>query len=107
MEESVFEDTSTALIEGVSNDVLIVVVLTILFITAIIVWYTNYSRNTIIHPNHRDNVQAARDSILGSRGDDTPNTPRVRRSHDDRCPICIDHIQYAVETNCGHIFCSK
>lgn len=103
-----FEDTSTSLIEGVSNDVLIAVSLIILIVLAIVLWYKNNSRNTVIHPNHRDNVQAARESVLGNRneGETSTRAPLRQRNDDDRCPICIDHIQFAVETNCGHIFCS-
>ena len=102
----IFEDTSTTIMEGVSNDVLIVVCLTVLVFIAIILWYKNYSRNTVIHPNHRDNVQAARESVIESRNVGVQQRIR-RRNDDDRCPICIDHLQFAVETNCGHMFCSK
>ncbi|XP_042878327.1 E3 ubiquitin-protein ligase RNF170-like isoform X1 [Penaeus japonicus] len=33
---------------------------------------------------------------------------RVRRSaSDNECPICMDPAKFAVETNCGHMYCSK
>ncbi|XP_066947336.1 E3 ubiquitin-protein ligase RNF170-like [Macrobrachium rosenbergii] len=36
------------------------------------------------------------------------NMVRVRRpSARNDCPICIDPVRFAVETNCGHIFCAN
>nr|XP_027224471.1 E3 ubiquitin-protein ligase RNF170-like isoform X5 [Penaeus vannamei] len=33
---------------------------------------------------------------------------RVRRSASDNdCPICMDPAKFAVETNCGHMYCCK
>ncbi len=115
----VFEDTSTSLIEGISNDVVLVFCVSVASIVATVLWYKTSSRNTLIHPNHLQNVQAARQRVLQSRGGDpndllrggdtehTRNNNRQPRSEDDRCPICLDQIQFAVETNCGHIFCTR
>merc|ERR1719354_1505829 len=110
------QDTSTSIIEGISNDVLFVFSAIILFIVALVLWYKTSSRNTLIHPNHLESVQATRERVLESRrdgdagGGDTDQTVNQRqpRNHaDDRCPICLDRIQFAVETNCGHIFCTR
>ena len=35
-------------------------------------------------------------------------TEAQRRYYSDRvCPICLLEAQYAVETNCGHLFCGE
>ena len=98
------EDTSTALIEGISNDIIILISATILLVVAIIIWYKTSHRNTFIHPNHLHNVETARQHILQSR----PDGQRTMRplTDDDRCPICLDNLHFAVETNCGHLFCT-
>ena len=38
-----------------------------------------------------------------SEGAGRPNQPEVEEPSE--CPVCMDDIHSAVETNCGHIFC--
>lgn len=33
--------------------------------------------------------------------------PRRRFNHESQCPVCLNNIQYEIETNCGHCFCGE
>ena len=99
-------DTSNAIIEGISNDAFFVVIFFILFVTGIIIWYSMFTRNQIIHPTQLDQVQATRERVLDGRSDDSHHSNTARRD-EDRCPICLDQLRFAIETNCGHMFCCK
>lgn len=98
-------ETSSTLIEGVSNDVLVLLVVFVLTSVAFVYWYKMFSRrNQVIHPSALDQVRATRNRVHDEReGQDGQSNGF--RSNDDRCPICIDQLSYTVETNCGHTFC--
>lgn len=100
-------ETSSTLIEGVSNDVLVLLVVFVLTSVAFVYWYKMFSRrNQVIHPSALDQVRATRNRVHDEReGQDGQSNGF--RSNDDRCPICIDQLSYTVETNCGHTFCCK
>ena len=72
--------------------------------------------NQTIHPASEENVQAAREEITHRREaqqqtDDTFESQQQRPitenhgQHD--CPICLATTQFAVQTNCGHLFCGN
>lgn len=64
-------------------------------------------------------MQAAREEVTHQRelhqqqeaGTQTPPAtpdPPIRENHGQHdCPICLATAQYAVQTNCGHLFCGK
>ena len=68
-----------------------------------------------IHPDSQDNVSNARERLRltlrfqNQEGEDPPEPPlqRQREEREVTCPICLANAQFAVETNCGHIFCGK
>ncbi|KJE88763.1 hypothetical protein CAOG_00353 [Capsaspora owczarzaki ATCC 30864] len=68
-----------------------------------------------------DDHDADEDDDQNNRNSDRPPSQRgvpeapplmqrqgSRRFHeqDDACPICLQQVQFAIETNCGHVFCS-
>ena len=76
----------------------------------------------VIHPESEENVQNVREEIHHQRetnhstsangvGPDTQTGPTQRpitANHGDlQCPVCLTDAQFAVQTNCGHIFCGK
>ncbi|EFX74792.1 hypothetical protein DAPPUDRAFT_56655, partial [Daphnia pulex] len=55
-----------------------------------------------VHPEERENVNLLRESMRG-----TKIQPRRRYGQQNQCPVCLNDIEYEVETNCGHIFCCR
>ncbi|XP_014667062.1 PREDICTED: E3 ubiquitin-protein ligase RNF170-like isoform X2 [Priapulus caudatus] len=57
-----------------------------------------------IHPDYQENVLTAREHVEQDR---QSQNGTFRRYHggDMQCPICLNHARFAVETNCGHMFC--
>ena len=53
-----------------------------------------------INPHQLDNVEATRRQ-LGVSGE------REQASHDHNCPICLNELNAAIETNCAHVFCGQ
>ncbi len=67
----------------------------------------------IIHPESEANVQNTRTHLQEQNRLPPPREPtapplpenRQRQEGEITCPVCIANAQFAVETNCGHIFC--
>ncbi|XP_066298519.1 E3 ubiquitin-protein ligase RNF170-like isoform X1 [Branchiostoma lanceolatum] len=59
---------------------------------------------TTIHPDHRTRILEARQQ-LGL--DDTQSDRQPRFTNNGQCPICMENTNFAVETNCGHVFCAN
>lgn len=98
------EDTLYSYVEGVSNPVFYLAICVSIFLVLLTIWFRQSSPNNVIHPNYHEQIQELRERILNS--DAEPG--RQRNVHcDDQCPICIDYYTFPVETNCGHVFCSK
>lgn len=51
-------------------------------------------------PSHSDHEMEAEATMRGEAGGPCYNT-------DNKCPICLQDARYAVETNCGHLFCGQ
>ncbi len=59
-----------------------------------------------IHPDSQETVQNARDRLHEeNRLPSNRTSDRRQREQELSCPICISSALYAVETNCGHVFC--
>ena len=56
-------------------------------------------RPPYIHPDSELTISETRDRLQ----------PRSDREHtsDATCPVCLDNVQYGLETNCGHLFCGR
>ncbi|KPP63804.1 E3 ubiquitin-protein ligase RNF170-like [Scleropages formosus] len=92
-----------SLIEGISNSVLVVVVLSITFLVALLTLLCRNEQN--IHPENQEHVQAVRQHLQSEQ--DTPPEPRQQFYSDMWCPICLQQASMPVETNCGHLFCGS
>ncbi|CAF4247011.1 unnamed protein product [Rotaria socialis] len=98
-----------SMIEGISDDTILLVLLTISLI-GVSIYYSRRQRNTTIHADNRQNVEAFRERTQqNSRADVTDETSSyIRRPRHDTCPICLtDSSVLSVETNCGHLFCGQ
>ena len=102
-EERIMSDTSSSIIEGISDSVLVTWLLSSVIVIFFLLWSKFQVRNHLIHPNHQDAVQAIRQQVSHAE----QNITGPPTNENDLCPICIDHLHFAVETNCGHIFCCK
>lgn len=58
-----------------------------------------------VHPAERSNVDSVREAMSGSTR--TATAPPRRYGSENQCPVCLNEIQYGVETNCGHVFCGQ
>ncbi|XP_076867489.1 E3 ubiquitin-protein ligase RNF170 [Brachyhypopomus gauderio] len=93
-----------SLIEGVSNPVLVVVVLSAAFLGTLA---TLLCRNEHqgIHPENQEHVQAVRQQLQTEQ--EAPSVPRQQYYSDMSCPVCLQQAVLPVETNCGHLFCGS
>ncbi|CAM4816918.1 unnamed protein product [Rotaria magnacalcarata] len=98
-----------SMIEGISDDTILLVLLTISLI-GLSIYYSRRQRNTTIHADNRQNIEAFRERTQQNSRADVTDEPSsyIRRPRHDTCPIClIDSSVLSVETNCGHLFCGQ
>ncbi|XP_012685628.1 E3 ubiquitin-protein ligase RNF170 [Clupea harengus] len=95
-----------SLIEGVSNPVLFVVVLSLAFLGGLAaLLFRNEQQQQRIHPENQEHVRAVRQRLQTDQ--DTPPEPRHQFYTDMSCPVCLQQASLPVETNCGHLFCGS
>ncbi|XP_034048629.1 E3 ubiquitin-protein ligase RNF170 [Thalassophryne amazonica] len=95
-----------AIIEGVSNQVLFVVVLSFTFLAGLLTLLCREERQDI-HPENREHVRAVRQQ-LQTEHDENPQTESRQQYYTDMsCPVCLQQAVLPVETNCGHLFCGS
>ncbi|XP_053312279.1 E3 ubiquitin-protein ligase RNF170 isoform X2 [Spea bombifrons] len=92
----------SSFIEGVSNQVIIAVVLSLTFV-ATLVYFLLRNEQQNIHPENQERVRAVREQLQNEQ--DTPVAPRHQFYSDMSCPVCLQQATLPVETNCGHLFC--
>lgn len=107
MASHLHDDPSNHIIEGISNDLLFLFFGVGLFLSFVILYVKMFRPSRDIHPIHLEQIQEIRQRVLENREETPTQRPHHTRGEDDRCPICIDVLSFAVETNCGHIFCCK
>ncbi|XP_066844442.1 E3 ubiquitin-protein ligase RNF170 isoform X2 [Anser cygnoides] len=93
-----------SVIEGISDQVLVAVVLSFTFIAALV--YTllrNEHQN--IHPENQELVRALRQQLQTEQ--DASAGDRHRFYTDMSCPVCLQQATFPIETNCGHLFCGS
>ncbi|XP_047627723.1 E3 ubiquitin-protein ligase RNF170 isoform X2 [Phacochoerus africanus] len=91
-----------SVIEGVSDQVLVAVVVSFALIaTLVYALFRNAHQN--IHPENQELVRVLREQLQTEQ--DVPATARQQFYTDMYCPICLHQASLPVETNCGHLFC--
>ncbi|XP_073654650.1 E3 ubiquitin-protein ligase RNF170 isoform X3 [Tursiops truncatus] len=92
-----------SVIEGVSDQVLVAVVVSFALIATLV--YALFSRNAHqnIHPENQELVRVLREQLQTEQ--DAPAAARQQFYTDMYCPICLHQASLPVETNCGHLFC--
>ncbi|XP_013857880.1 E3 ubiquitin-protein ligase RNF170 [Austrofundulus limnaeus] len=97
------EDT---IIEGVSNQVLFVVVLSFTFLAGILTLLCRQEEQNI-HPENQEHVRVVRQQ-LQTEQDESPQAEASQQFYADMsCPVCLQQAVLPVETNCGHLFCGS
>ncbi|KAG9486522.1 hypothetical protein GDO78_006734 [Eleutherodactylus coqui] len=97
-----------SLIEGVSNQVVVAVLISLLIIAALTYLMLRVFNllNRIdqnIHPENQERVRAIREQLHNEQ--ETTAQPRHQFYSDMSCPVCLQQATFPVETNCGHLFC--
>ncbi|XP_047278239.1 E3 ubiquitin-protein ligase RNF170 isoform X6 [Homo sapiens] len=91
-----------SVIEGVSDQVLVAVVVSFALIaTLVYALFRNVHQN--IHPENQELVRVLREQLQTEQ--DAPAATRQQFYTDMYCPICLHQASFPVETNCGHLFC--
>uniref|UniRef100_H3CCW6 E3 ubiquitin-protein ligase RNF170 n=1 Tax=Tetraodon nigroviridis TaxID=99883 RepID=H3CCW6_TETNG len=95
------EDT---LIEGVSNQVLFVVVVSVTFLAGLLTLLCRQEEQNI-HPENQEHVRVVRQQL---QTDQVPGPQDRQQFYSDMsCPVCLQQAVLPVETNCGHLFCGS
>ncbi|CAO2611751.1 E3 ubiquitin-protein ligase RNF170, partial [Lemmus lemmus] len=93
-----------SVIEGVSDQVLVAVVVSFALVaTLLYALFRNVQQN--IHPENQELVRVLREQLQTEQ--DVPAPPRQQFYTEMYCPICLHQASLPVETNCGHLFCGK
>ncbi|XP_064863735.1 uncharacterized protein LOC115122964 isoform X4 [Oncorhynchus nerka] len=93
-----------SLIEGVSNPVLFVVILSVTFLCGLVTLLCRNEQYNI-HPENQEHVRAVRQQLQSESQEAEPAEPRRQFYTDMSCPVCLQQAVLPVETNCGHLFC--
>ncbi|XP_051541269.1 E3 ubiquitin-protein ligase RNF170-like [Myxocyprinus asiaticus] len=108
MEGSEFLDSSAviadedSLIEGVSDSVLLVVVLSVTFLAGLAALLSRNEQHRI-HPENQEHVRVIREQLQTEPV--SSQESRHQYYSDMSCPVCLQLASLPVETNCGHLFC--
>ncbi|XP_038648531.1 E3 ubiquitin-protein ligase RNF170 isoform X3 [Scyliorhinus canicula] len=101
-----FDESS--LIEGVSNQVLLTLAITIAMLGGLATFlYRTEHQN--IHPENRERVRELRQHLQTEALNYQDGLERERPQfyNDMSCPVCLQQAAFPVETNCGHLFCGS
>ncbi|XP_051524038.1 E3 ubiquitin-protein ligase RNF170-like isoform X1 [Myxocyprinus asiaticus] len=102
MEGSALTADEDSLIEGVSDPVLLVLVLSITFLAGLAVLLCRNEQQRI-HPENQEHVRAVREQLQTEQVSSSES--RHQYYSDMSCPVCLQLAVLPVETNCGHLFC--
>ncbi|XP_040218176.1 E3 ubiquitin-protein ligase RNF170 [Rana temporaria] len=89
-------------IEGVSNQVIAAVVLSLSFV-ATLIYFLLRNEQQNIHPENQERVRAIREQLQNEQETAIPEWHQFYS--DMSCPVCLQQATFPVETNCGHLFC--
>ncbi|XP_028827651.1 E3 ubiquitin-protein ligase RNF170 [Denticeps clupeoides] len=101
--ESLIQDEDS-LIEGISNPVLLVVVLSVAFLGGLATLLCRNEQQRI-HPENQEHVRVVRQQLQTDQVNATEH--RHQFYTDMSCPVCLQQASLPVETNCGHLFCGS
>ncbi|XP_015743003.1 E3 ubiquitin-protein ligase RNF170 [Python bivittatus] len=93
-----------SMIEGISDQVLLAVVLGFTFLVALIYMLLR-DGHPDIHPENQELVRAVRQQIQSEQENIVGD--RQRFYTDMSCPVCLQQASFPIETNCGHLFCGS
>ena len=97
------------LLEGFSNETLLLLFIVIFMsLLATYLWANLSDPDQTIHPDQRAAVLETREQRAASGRNGPISSQRREIPNDGRfeqCPICLDQMAMATETNCGHVFC--
>lgn len=91
-----------SIIEGVSDQVVVAIVISLIFIAAL-TYFMLRGEQQNIHPENQERVRAIREQLQNEQ--ETTVQPRHQFYSDMSCPVCLQQATFPVETNCGHLFC--
>ncbi|XP_026099787.1 E3 ubiquitin-protein ligase RNF170 [Carassius auratus] len=91
-----------SLIEGVSDPVLLVLVLSVSFLLGLATLLCRNEQQRI-HPDNQEQVRVVREQLHPEQL--AAAEPRHQFYSDMSCPVCLQQAVLPVETNCGHLFC--
>ncbi|KAL8622497.1 hypothetical protein ACOMHN_034160 [Nucella lapillus] len=109
----------TGLIEGIGNEVLFGAAAFVGVIIPMLAYIFNRQRQEpVIHPDSAANVESTRLHLRQQSSNSSTNsqpqeqvtgsqTSRGRNNGPLICPICLGDANFAVETNCGHLYCGQ
>uniref|UniRef100_A0A4W5LER4 Ring finger protein 170 n=1 Tax=Hucho hucho TaxID=62062 RepID=A0A4W5LER4_9TELE len=86
-----------SLIEGVSNPVLFVVVLSVTFLCGLVTLLCRNEQYNI-HPENQEHVRAVRQQLQSESQEAEPAEPRQQFYTDMSCPVCLQQAVLPVET---------
>lgn len=106
-------------IEGIGNDVVYALGAFLgIFVPILIMIFKSAASRQHIHPASEQNVQETREEVTQQRsanqqardhqttGQNTSGYRPMRHNDGNlQCPICLGDAQFAIQTNCGHVFC--
>ncbi|KAL3868909.1 hypothetical protein ACJMK2_041853 [Sinanodonta woodiana] len=101
-------------VEGIGDELVYAVAAFFALLLAMfyIVTHREWQQVTI-HPDSAANVQSAREFRQQERQHSAlahanpTHATRHTNQGDQTCPVCLGQAEYAVETNCGHLFCGS
>ncbi|TRY87950.1 hypothetical protein DNTS_005235 [Danionella cerebrum] len=102
-----------SLLEGVSDPVLLVVLLSAVFLAGVTTLLCR-NEHQRIHPENQEQVRLVREQLQSQqvcvlRGSSealvTPGESGRQYYSDLSCPVCLQQAVLPIETNCGHLFC--
>ncbi|KAL8202938.1 UNVERIFIED_CONTAM: hypothetical protein K2H54_031488 [Gekko kuhli] len=92
-----------SMIEGISDQVLLAVVLGFTFLVAL-AYVLLRNEHPAIHPENQELVRAVRQQL---QSEQNAAGDRQRFYTDMSCPVCLQQATSPIETNCGHLFCGS